>query len=175
MANRIDNLHRKRTLLKTAKGSGTHLLGIASRKPRRSEGCATRPFLQRLFLFYALTSLARTPDSTTTRRHAVPRLTATQIRTISLLEFCFACQCELPFFARASRLVGMGLIRNMGLTFTVDRDAGGTTGQIKGIITIDRTDFGLGAGVKFVTIAHRVDLTIDFRAERVGPPLAFKH
>ena len=68
-----------------------------------------------------------------------------------------------------------GISKLEGLTFTVDRDAGGTTGQIKGILTIDRTDFGLGAGIKFVTIAHRVDLTIDFRAERVGPPLAFKH
>jgi hypothetical protein len=39
----IDSVHRQRTLLKTAKACGTHLLGIASRKPRRSEGCATRP------------------------------------------------------------------------------------------------------------------------------------
>jgi len=52
---------------------------------------------------------------------------------------------------------------------------GGATGEIKGILTIDRRDFGLGGGIKFVTIADRVDVTIDFRAERVGPPLVFKH
>ena len=68
-----------------------------------------------------------------------------------------------------------GISKPEALTFTVDRDAGGATGKIKGILTIDRRDFGLGAGIKFVTIADRVDLTIDFRAERVGPPLAFKH
>ena len=68
-----------------------------------------------------------------------------------------------------------GISKLEALTFTVDRDAGGATGEIKGILTIDRRDFGLGAGIKFVTIADRVDLTIDFRAERVGPPLAFKH
>ena len=67
-----------------------------------------------------------------------------------------------------------GVSKLEALTFTVDRNAGGAAGQIKGILTVDRRDFGLGAGIKFVTIANRVDLTIDFRAERVGPPLAFK-
>jgi polyisoprenoid-binding protein YceI len=68
-----------------------------------------------------------------------------------------------------------GISKPEALTFTVNRDAGGATGEIKGILTIDRNDFGLGGGIKFVTIADRVDVTIDFRAERVGPPLAFKH
>jgi len=56
----------------------------------------------------------------------------------------------------------------------VNRDNGGATGEIKGGLTIDRRDFGLGGGIKFVTIADRVDVTIDFRATRTGPALVFK-
>jgi len=67
-----------------------------------------------------------------------------------------------------------GISKPEALTFKVDREAGGATGEIKGILTIDRRDFGLGGGIKFVTIADRVDLTIDFKATRVGPPLVFK-
>jgi polyisoprenoid-binding protein YceI len=67
-----------------------------------------------------------------------------------------------------------GISKPEALTFTVNREAGGATGEIKGILTIDRRDFGLGGGIKFVTIADRVDVTIDFRATRVGPPLVFK-
>jgi polyisoprenoid-binding protein YceI len=68
-----------------------------------------------------------------------------------------------------------GISKPEVLTFTVDRDAGGATGEIKGVLSIDRRDFGLGGGIKFVTIADRVDITIDFKATRVGPPLVFKH
>jgi polyisoprenoid-binding protein YceI len=67
-----------------------------------------------------------------------------------------------------------GISKPESLTFNVDREAGGATGEIKGIMTIDRRDFGLGGGIKFVTIADRVDVTIDFKATRVGPPLVFK-
>ena len=55
-----------------------------------------------------------------------------------------------------------GISKPEGLTFTVDRDAGGATGEIKGVLTIDRRDFGLGGGIHFVTIADRVDLAVDF-------------
>ena len=68
-----------------------------------------------------------------------------------------------------------GISKPEALTFTVDRDAGGATGEIKGVLSIDRRDFGLGGGIKFVTIADRVDITIDYKATRVGPPLVFKH
>jgi polyisoprenoid-binding protein YceI len=67
-----------------------------------------------------------------------------------------------------------GISKPEALTFTVNRDAGGTTGEIKGVLTIDRRDFGLGGGIRLITIADRVDLTIDFKATRVGPPLVFK-
>jgi polyisoprenoid-binding protein YceI len=68
-----------------------------------------------------------------------------------------------------------GISKPEGLTFTVDREAGGATGEIKGVLTIDRKDYGLGGGIHFVTIADRVDITIDFKATRVGPPLVIKH
>ena len=68
-----------------------------------------------------------------------------------------------------------GISKPEALTFTVDRDAGGATGEIKGVLSIDRRDFGLGGGIMFVTIADRVDITIDFKATRVGPPLALEH
>ena len=67
-----------------------------------------------------------------------------------------------------------GVSKPEALTFTVDRDAGGATGEIKGILTINRKDFGLGGGIPFVKLADRVDVTLDFKAKRVGPPLAFK-
>lgn len=68
-----------------------------------------------------------------------------------------------------------GISKPEALTFTVNRDSGGATGDIKGVLTIDRRDFGLGGGIKFVTIADRVDVTIDFKAKRVGPALVLKH
>ena len=67
-----------------------------------------------------------------------------------------------------------GVSKPEALTFTVGRESGGAAGEIKGILTIDRRDFGLGGHMRFVTIADRVELTIDFKATRVGPPLAFR-
>lgn len=67
-----------------------------------------------------------------------------------------------------------GISKPEALTFTVDREGGGVTGEIKGVLTIDRRDFGFGGGINFVTIADRVDVTIDFKATRFGPPLVFK-
>ena len=77
-------------------------------------------------------------------------------------------------FDVAGTFILRGISKPEALTCTVNRDAGGATGEIKGILTIDRRDFGLGGGIKFVTIADRVDVTIDFKAKRVGPPLVFK-
>ena len=39
-----------------------------------------------------------------------------------------------------------GIWKPESLTFTVDREAEGATGEIKGVLTIDRRDFGLGGG-----------------------------
>ena len=67
-----------------------------------------------------------------------------------------------------------GISKPEALTFTVDRETGGATGEIKGTLVFDRRDFELGGSMPFVTIADRVELTIDFKATRVGPPLVFK-
>ena len=67
-----------------------------------------------------------------------------------------------------------GISKPESLVFTVDREAGGATGEIEGVLTIDRRDFGLGRGIHFVRIADRVDVTIDFKATRAGPPLVIK-
>jgi polyisoprenoid-binding protein YceI len=83
-------------------------------------------------------------------------------------------QTSLNTFDVAGTFTLRGISKPAALTFTVDRDAGGATGEIKGILTFDRKDFGLGGGIRFVTIADRVDIAIDFKAARVGPPLVFK-
>jgi polyisoprenoid-binding protein YceI len=67
-----------------------------------------------------------------------------------------------------------GVSKPEALTFTVDREGGGATGEIKGTLVFDRRDFELGGSIPFVKIADRVELTIDFKATRVGPPLVFK-
>jgi len=50
----------------------------------------------------------------------------------------------------------------------------GWHGNDQGLRAINRKDYGLGGGTRFVAIADRLDVTIDFRATRVGPPLVFK-
>lgn len=67
-----------------------------------------------------------------------------------------------------------GVSKAETLTFTADREGEGT-GEIEGILWFERQDFGLGGSIAFVSIADRVELTIDFKAARVsGPPLLFK-
>ena len=66
-----------------------------------------------------------------------------------------------------------GISKPQSLTFAVNRDVAGDTGEIKGILTISRKDYGLGGRVRFISIADRVDVTINFKAKRVGPHLAF--
>ena len=63
-------------------------------------------------------------------------------------------------------------VKPEALTLTVDRE-GGATGEIKRTLVFDRRDFELGGNIPFVEIADRVELTIDFKAIRVGPPLVF--
>lgn len=67
-----------------------------------------------------------------------------------------------------------GISKPQALTFIVDRDAGGATGEIKGTLVFDRRDFELGGSIPFVRIANRVELTIAFKATRIGPALVFR-
>jgi polyisoprenoid-binding protein YceI len=53
--------------------------------------------------------------------------------------------------------------------------AGTGSGEIKGTMAFDRKDYGMNKGIPFVTIADRVEVTVDIKAKRVsGPPVVLK-
>ena len=42
-------------------------------------------------------------------------------------------------------------------------------------MAFDRKDYGMNKGIPFVTIADRVEVTVDLKGKRVsGPPMALK-
>jgi polyisoprenoid-binding protein YceI len=48
-------------------------------------------------------------------------------------------------------------------------------GEIKGKMAFDRKDYGMNKGIPFVTIADRVEVTVNLKAKRIsGPPLVLK-
>lgn len=53
--------------------------------------------------------------------------------------------------------------------------AGTGEGEIKGVMAFDRKDYGMTHGIPFVTIADRIEVTVDIKAKRVsGPPVVLK-
>jgi polyisoprenoid-binding protein YceI len=67
-----------------------------------------------------------------------------------------------------------GVSRPETLTFTLSGKGTGE-GEIKGTMAFDRKDYGMTKGIPFVTIADRVEVTVDLKGKRVsGPPLVFK-
>jgi polyisoprenoid-binding protein YceI len=67
-----------------------------------------------------------------------------------------------------------GVTKPEKLTFTVTGKGTGT-GSITGIMAFDRKDYGMNKGIPFVTIADRIEVTVDFKGKRVsGPPVVFK-
>jgi len=67
-----------------------------------------------------------------------------------------------------------GVSKPETLTFTVTGKGTGS-GEIKGTMAFDRKDYGMNKGIPFVTIADRVEVTVDLKGKRVsGPPLVFK-
>jgi polyisoprenoid-binding protein YceI len=67
-----------------------------------------------------------------------------------------------------------GVSKPEKLTLTVS-GAGTGTGDIKGTMAFDRKDYGMNKGIPFVTIADRVEVTVDLKGKRVsGPALALK-
>jgi polyisoprenoid-binding protein YceI len=67
-----------------------------------------------------------------------------------------------------------GMSKPETLTFTVTGKGTGS-GEIKGTMAFDRKDYGMNKGIPFVTIADRVEVTVDLKGKRVsGPPLIFK-
>ena len=67
-----------------------------------------------------------------------------------------------------------GVSKPETLTFTVTGEGTGS-GEIKGTMAFDRKDYGMTHGIPFVTIADRIEVTVDLKGKRVsGPPLVFK-
>jgi len=67
-----------------------------------------------------------------------------------------------------------GVTKPESLTFTVTGEGTGV-GSIKGTMAFDRKDYGMNKGIPFVTIADRVEVTVDLKGKRVsGPPMDFK-
>jgi len=67
-----------------------------------------------------------------------------------------------------------GVSKPETLTFTATGEGTGS-GEIKGTMAFDRKDYGMTKGIPFVTIADRVEVTVDLKGKRVsGPALVFK-
>jgi len=67
-----------------------------------------------------------------------------------------------------------GVSKPETLIFTVT-GIGTGEGNIKGTMAFDRKDYGMTHGIPFVTIADRIEVTVDLKGKRVsGPPLVLK-
>jgi polyisoprenoid-binding protein YceI len=67
-----------------------------------------------------------------------------------------------------------GVTKGERLTLTVSGRGTGT-GEIKGIMAIDRKDYGMNGSIPFLRIANRVEINVNINAKRVsGPPVVFK-
>jgi polyisoprenoid-binding protein YceI len=67
-----------------------------------------------------------------------------------------------------------GVSKPEKLLLTVSGKGTGT-GQIKGTMAFDRKDYGMNKGIPFVTIADRIEVTVDLKGKRLsGPPLVFQ-
>ncbi len=68
-----------------------------------------------------------------------------------------------------------GVSKPETLMFTVTGTRGSGSGDVKGTMAFDRKDYGMDKGIPFVTIADRVEVTVDHKVKRIsGPPLVFK-
>ena len=67
-----------------------------------------------------------------------------------------------------------GVTKPEKLTLTVSGRGTGS-GTIKGTMAFDRKDYGMTKGIPFVTIADRIEVTVNLKGKRVsGSPLVFK-
>jgi len=67
-----------------------------------------------------------------------------------------------------------GVTKPETLALTVS-GAGTGSGEIKGTMAFDRKDYGMTKGIPFVTIADRIEVTVDLKGTRVsGPALVLK-
>jgi polyisoprenoid-binding protein YceI len=67
-----------------------------------------------------------------------------------------------------------GVTKGEKLTLTVSGRGTGS-GEIKGIMAIDRKDYGMNGSIPFLRIANRVEISVHLNVKRVsGPPPVFK-
>jgi polyisoprenoid-binding protein YceI len=67
-----------------------------------------------------------------------------------------------------------GVSKPEKLLLTISGEGTGT-GEAKGTMAFDRKDYGMNKGIPFVTIADRIEVTVDLKAKRVsGPPVVLK-
>ncbi|MGB8781556.1 MAG: YceI family protein [Terriglobales bacterium] len=66
-----------------------------------------------------------------------------------------------------------GVSKPETLTFTAT-GIGTGSGEVKGTMAFDRKDYGMTHGIPFVTIADRIEVTVNLKGTRSGPPLVFK-
>jgi polyisoprenoid-binding protein YceI len=67
-----------------------------------------------------------------------------------------------------------GVTKPEKLTLTVSGKGTGS-GEIKGTMAFDRKDYGMTHGIPFVTIADRIEVTVDLKGKRLsGPALVFQ-
>ena len=67
-----------------------------------------------------------------------------------------------------------GVTKPETLTLAVS-GVGTGTGEIKGTMAFDRKDYGMTKGIPFVTIADRIEVTVDLKGKRTsGPALVLK-
>jgi len=68
-----------------------------------------------------------------------------------------------------------GISKTETLTFTFTGTRGSGSGNVRGTMAFDRKDFGMNKSIPFVTIADRIEVSLDFNVKRIsGPPLVFK-
>jgi polyisoprenoid-binding protein YceI len=68
-----------------------------------------------------------------------------------------------------------GISKPATLTFTFTGTRGSGAGDVRGTMAFDRKDYGMNKSIPFVTIADRVEVSLDFKVRRIsGPPLVFK-
>jgi hypothetical protein len=67
-----------------------------------------------------------------------------------------------------------GVTKPETLTLKVTGEGTGA-GEIKGSMAFDRKDYGMTHGIPFVTIADRIEVTVELKAKRVsGPAVVLK-
>jgi polyisoprenoid-binding protein YceI len=67
-----------------------------------------------------------------------------------------------------------GVTRSEKLALTIAGKGTGA-GEVNGTMAFDRKDYGMNAGIPFIKIADRVEVTVALKVKRIGgPPVVFK-